>query len=87
MDFEDFNATFSRSVKDRRVAKKLSQRDLAAMADMPKLLLHRIENGLTNPRLFDAAKIAAALDTSLYEMAPCDNVLPRQSNNLPARVT
>jgi len=47
---------------DRRHELRVSQRDLAAQADVPQAEISRIERGLGNPTLLTLARLAEALD-------------------------
>lgn len=47
---------------ERRQELRVSQRDLAAQADIPQAEISRIERGLGNPTLLTLARLAEALD-------------------------
>ena len=55
-------------VRDLRLAKGLSQEDLAFRADVHRTYLGGIERGERNPSLKNIAAIAKALDTTLQEL-------------------
>jgi DNA-binding XRE family transcriptional regulator len=48
-------------IADRRREMRVSQRDLAARADIPQAEISRIERGLGNPTLLTLARLAEAL--------------------------
>jgi len=55
-------------VRNLRLAKGLSQEDLAFRADVHRTYLGGIERGERNPSLKNIAAIAKALDTTLQEL-------------------
>ncbi|MBA7616244.1 hypothetical protein ES703_23540 [subsurface metagenome] len=59
---------FGERVKDLRLAKGLSQEDLAFKAGMHRTYLGGIERGERNPSLKNIAAIARALDVALPEL-------------------
>ena len=59
---------FGDRVKDLRLAKGLSQEDLAFKAGMHRTYLGGIERGERNPSLKNIAAIARALDVALPEL-------------------
>lgn len=54
-------------VASLRVAKGLSQRQLALTLEMDRVTLNRIEAGKANPTLSTLQRIADGLDVSVYE--------------------
>lgn len=57
------------AIKKRRQEKKVSQESLALAAGVDRSYLGRIERGDNNPAALTLIKIAAALDTTLAELA------------------
>lgn len=55
-------------IREARIAKKLSQRDLAKLCDMTQTHIHRIENDTNKPYLRTLAKIARELELDLREL-------------------
>ena len=57
-------------LKKRRIAKGLTQKNLAKMAGVQQCQISKIERGLSSPRLKTAKRIAKVLDvnwTEIYE--------------------
>jgi len=59
---------FGNNLKRHRKAKKLSLRQLAALADIDHAMIDRYERGITNPSLTTIAKLAEALDLEPHEL-------------------
>ena len=59
---------FGNNLKRQRKAKKLSLRQLAALADIDHAMIDRYERGITNPSLTTIAKLAEALEIELAEL-------------------
>jgi transcriptional regulator with XRE-family HTH domain len=64
---------FGRRVRELRLARGLSQEELAFRAGVHRTYLGSIERGERNPALKNIAAIAAALDVSLAELFRFDN--------------
>ena len=62
-------------LKATRMAKKLSQRDLAAKIDVPQSHISKIESGTVNPRLSSVIEMARNLDLEVM-------LVPRQKVSL-----
>lgn len=58
----------ARNTQMLRKRKNLSQRQLAAMADIPRSTLTNIESGDANPSLNNLAKLSAALGVGIEEL-------------------
>ncbi len=66
-------------VRDLRIARGLSQYELAQRAGITQAGLHRIERGQTNPQIESLQRIASALRTSVRQLvtgAPSESVSP-----------
>jgi transcriptional regulator with XRE-family HTH domain len=59
---------FGHNLKKRRLAKGLSLREFAAIADVDHAMIDRYERGVTNPSLTTIAKLAEALEIEPYEL-------------------
>lgn len=74
---QEIKKKFGGSVTRARKLKKLSLRDLAALADMEHKHLEKIEKGEVNPTLTTIFQVAGALDikpTDLIDgMGPVEN--------------
>jgi transcriptional regulator with XRE-family HTH domain len=64
---------FGHNLKKRRLAKGLSLREFAAIADVDHAMIDRYERGITNPSLTTIAKLAEAL-----EVEPADLLVYRK---------
>jgi DNA-binding XRE family transcriptional regulator len=60
--------TLGRRVKDLRLAKRLSQSELAGLAKVRRALISEIERGLANPTLDSVVCIALALHVEAAEL-------------------
>ncbi len=59
---------FGHNLKKRRMAKGLSLRQFAALADIDHAMIDRYERGITNPSLTTIAKLAEALEIEPAEL-------------------
>jgi transcriptional regulator with XRE-family HTH domain len=59
---------FGLNVRRRREAAGLSQEALAEKADLDRTYISGIERGTRNPTILSAARVAAALKTSLAQL-------------------
>jgi transcriptional regulator with XRE-family HTH domain len=59
---------FGLNVRRRREAIGLSQEALAEKADLDRTYISGIERGTRNPTILSAARVAAALKTSLAQL-------------------
>jgi transcriptional regulator with XRE-family HTH domain len=59
---------FGLNVRRRREAIGLSQEALAEKADLDRTYISGIERGIRNPTILSAARVAAALKTSLAQL-------------------
>jgi|688.fasta_scaffold69269_2 transcriptional regulator with XRE-family HTH domain len=57
-----------RAIRDRRLAKKLSQEALAEVADFDRTYISLLERGERNPSFTNLCRIAAALETAPSEL-------------------
>ena len=64
-------------LRELREAKKLSQGDIEARSGLLRSYLSRVENGHTVPSLETLEKLAAALETPLYQLMYDGNEPPR----------
>lgn len=64
----DIREQFGRRVRELRLAKGLSQEELAFKANVHRTYLGGIERGERNPALQNISSIAAALGVSLAEL-------------------
>ena len=65
-------------IKSKRQELKMSQQQLADLANIPKSTVGRIEAGLTSPKLETLLKISKALETPFV----IDGTLDNGNNNL-----
>jgi transcriptional regulator with XRE-family HTH domain len=65
---KDIKKLFGKRVRELRLAKGLSQEELAFRADIHRTYLGGIERGERNPALKNIAAIAKALGVSLSEL-------------------
>ncbi len=49
-------------MRETRIAKKLTQKDVAEKADMPQSVIARVESGKHSPSLYTLERIANVLD-------------------------
>jgi transcriptional regulator with XRE-family HTH domain len=68
MTDEKYLNKLGKKIRDKRKEKKLSQDKLAAMCDIEKANLSRIETGKTNATILTLKKISVALFTHISEM-------------------
>jgi transcriptional regulator with XRE-family HTH domain len=59
---------FGRAVRKLRLAKGLSQEDLAELADIHRTYVGDVERGTRNISLMNMARLAAALDVPLSHL-------------------
>lgn len=52
----------ARQMRETRIAKKLTQKDVAEKADMPQSVIARVESGKHSPSLYTLERIANVLD-------------------------
>ena len=62
-------------LKKTREAKDLSQKEVAAILNMPQSQYSRIESGKTDPSFTTLERIATALGVTLAELFEVDNLL------------
>jgi transcriptional regulator with XRE-family HTH domain len=60
--------TIGLSIRARRRARGLSQESLAALAELDRSYMSSVERGLRNISVLNLARIAAALETSVWEL-------------------
>jgi transcriptional regulator with XRE-family HTH domain len=60
--------TIGLAIRSRRRARGLSQESLAALADLDRSYMSSVERGLRNISVLNLARIAAALETSVWEL-------------------
>ena len=68
MSEEKYLVDLGKKIRDKRKERKLSQDKLAAMCDIEKANLSRIESGKTNATILTLRKISMALFTHFSEM-------------------
>jgi transcriptional regulator with XRE-family HTH domain len=68
MTEEKFLAVLGKSIRDKRKEKKLSQDKLAALCNVEKANLSRIESGKTNATILTLRKISEVLFGKVGEM-------------------
>jgi transcriptional regulator with XRE-family HTH domain len=68
MSEEKYLVDLGKKIRDKRKERKLSQDKLAAMCDIEKANLSRIESGKTNATILTLRKISMALCTHFSEM-------------------
>jgi len=73
MAISSIGEEFGRRVRELRLARGLSQEELAFRAGVHRTYLGGIERGERNPALRNIAAIAAALGVSLPELFRFDN--------------
>lgn len=66
MAHRDFAAVFRQILRERRLAKGISQEDLAGKADVHRTHISLIEHGRRSPSLDVAQKIALGLGERLF---------------------
>ena len=71
--------TFASSMKAARARAGISQRALAALANITQATVSRIESGLFEPRISTALKIADALDTPVGDLIEGSNTVGESS--------
>lgn len=67
---EDLLRTVGRTIMEARKARKLSQKDLARLADVPTSTVFTAEQGMHNMSLATLQKIADALKLQLRDLMP-----------------
>ena len=65
---ENLLAKLGQSIRDRRLAKKLSQEALAEIADFDRTYISLLERGKRSPSFSNLCRIAAALETTPSEL-------------------
>lgn len=70
---KDIEKLFGKRVRQLRLARDLSQEELAFKANIHRTYLGGIERGERNPALKNIAAIAKALDVSLSELFSYDS--------------
>jgi len=65
---EDLRAQFGRRVRELRLAKGLSQEELAEVSGLHRNYIGGIERGERNVALLNIGRLAAALGTNLVEL-------------------
>ena len=55
----------ARQMREMRIAKKLTQKDIAKKAKMPQSVIARIESGKHSPSLYTIERIASVFDKKL----------------------
>jgi len=68
MNEEEYLVQLGRKIRDKRKEQKLSQDKLAALCDIEKANLSRIETGKTNATVLTLKKIGKALFVNFSEM-------------------
>ena len=64
--------TIGHAIRSRRRAHGLSQESLAALAQLDRSYMSSVERGLRNISVLNLARIAAALDVSVWELLGVD---------------
>lgn len=59
-------------VKEIRIQKNLSIRELAKLSEVAKSHIERMENNSANPTIAVLCKLAKALDVSVHDLFSCD---------------
>jgi transcriptional regulator with XRE-family HTH domain len=67
------NVRLAKRVKSLRLARMMSQQDLAAAADTRQALVSSIEGGDANPTLESLIKLADALDVEIAGLFDAEN--------------
>lgn len=65
---EGASRVFGANLKEARLARKLTQKQLAAMAGVERVQVTVIEGGGSNPKLETMTRIANALEIPLHEL-------------------
>ncbi|WP_280770652.1 helix-turn-helix domain-containing protein [Salipaludibacillus daqingensis] len=73
-----FEGEIAAQIKTKRHELKMSQQQLADLAEIPKSTIGRIEAGLTSPKLETLLKISKVLETPFV----IDGTLDNDNNNL-----
>jgi transcriptional regulator with XRE-family HTH domain len=60
--------TIGHAIRSRRRARGLSQESLAALAEIDRSYMSSVERGKRNISVLNLARIAAALDASIWEL-------------------
>ncbi len=68
MSDEQYLIEIGRKIRDRRKEKKMSQDEVAALCDIEKANLSRIENGKTNSTILTLRKISLVLFNHTSEL-------------------
>lgn len=68
MSDEKYLLTIGRKIREKRKEKKLSQDEVAALCDIEKANLSRIENGKTNSTILTLRKISLVLFNHTSEL-------------------
>lgn len=68
MSDEKYLLSIGKKIRDRRKEKKLSQDEVAALCDIEKANLSRIENGKTNSTILTLRKISLVLFNHTSEL-------------------
>jgi len=80
--------TIGLSIRSRRRARGLSQESLAALAQLDRSYMSSVERGLRNISVLNLARIAAALETSVWELLGSRNLpLALMAHTIEARRT
>jgi transcriptional regulator with XRE-family HTH domain len=61
-------ASFGKNVRQLRLLKKLTQEELAEIADLDPTYISGIERGIRNPSLLSICRVANALKTSVSQL-------------------
>lgn len=56
------------NIRERRIAKNMSQEDLAGIVGVSRMEICYYENGFRTPKLYKANRIAKALDTTIDKL-------------------
>lgn len=71
-------------LRTRRLQRGISQRDLAARADIPQSHLSKIEAGKVDPRMSTLAALAAALDLRINVTVPSEDPAASRTDEVAA---
>lgn len=74
--------TFSQNARKARLAKGLSQEDLAELADLHRNYVGGVERGERNISIDNMEKLAVALDTSIPVLLQGTSVQPRATKGV-----
>lgn len=87
MDAETFAGPLADNVRQLRVARNLTQAQLAQKAGVPRATLSLLESGSANPTLAVVLRVGSALDVRLEELleAPPNDTLIFRSHELPVK--